>query len=1045
MLNNVMKELNDVYNINIRRVRKYEYSDMEKEMMSELNDLFDDQEKGIIDKLYEEFIKDSDVEMEFDEFTEDMYNSETNYISIDNFMRRMNEWFNDISYYIRNKKIYTNISKLFASVKFEDPDINILNLASCIGFGNFSDPFVLMMGKGYREIMDIDKSLSEINSFLMHFKKTRFKNISFDRFDEKMKKSFVLFDLLERGFVPVKTLIKNPDSQIGIHIEKKHYNSSEIKEIDPRFKYCVMLDNCFKVTVKTTECIVIHVGYFKIDSVNILQKCCKIVNYDTNNYYINVKNILFNKHIKNNVEDIPEKFKTAYVKTLQIGDVLSMDLKSLTKSMRHDHKNIYKKCLSTGFPVTMTEFLKFDLTQKFKTLKVLLMGNKDTINYAGLLYGLIKDQYVNTTNSHSLISDILFKHLTYSLQCKLRKTGHYLKDEIERLKNISSDDVDLKKQVLTSCTMPDNIKKYALTKITEMKANNSEYPKYYQMVKCLIDFPWPTDGENDIFSGFTNRQIREFLFNFRGKIDKLIYGHKKCKDKVEGLIGKWATNPKSMGKAIGLCGKPGVGKTLIAQALGKVLDIPFEQINLGGKHDASVLNGHSMTYSGAQYGLILKKMCKMGKPRSILFFDEVCKTGKKHDRDEIQNTLIHILDPNSNDKFDDNFFQDIQFPLSNVLFILSFNEIRNIDPILLERIEVIHVDSYSPIEKVTIARDFLLKEINTEFGFEQGSVVLKDDAISHLIDKYTNESGVRDLNKQLDTIYSKLNLNRIYGTGPFKNKDNFSQKDPAVVTIKDVDELLDKRTVKVKQIHETPTVGMLSGLYATGYGYGGIIPIIMIKCFLSRDKFILKLTGRQGKDMESSVIYTFSIAMNNVKEEYRKTFYNDFNTGIHIHASDTSTPKDGPSAGTAFVTTFISLILNKHIKNDVAMTGEIESFNSVMEIGGLEQKLIGAKKAGVKLVLCPKENIEDIIKIKKTNPEFVTIWNPEKDPKIQKTLDNDIDKRKNKIKKSDNFRVMFVNDIKTILKYVLIDNMKDIKDNYDTYKTYFDPKHYMID
>lgn len=416
-------------------------------------------------------------------------------------------------------------------------------------------------------------------------------------------------------------------------------------------------------------------------------------------------------------------------------------------------------------------------------------------------------------------------------------------------------------------------------------------------------------------------------------------------------------------------GPPGVGKTLLAKGLGDALGMPFTQINLGGMEDGAVLTGHSITYSGAVPGLIIKKMVEAGKPRCIMFFDELDKACFRHGRNEIYDILIHVIDPNSNAEFNDKFFQDVRFPINKVLFVFSFNDREKIDRILLDRMEIIDVKAYNMEDKITIAKNFLLKEIIADINIKTPIIELSDEAIGYIVESFTYEAGVRDLKRKIEKILLKINKDRIYKTNTFSKKT----KGKFIITKKVVDEYLSKPNILVKKIHSASEVGIVNGLYATTSGMGGIIPILMYKHHMGKSgKFILKLTGKQGAVMKESVLFAFTIATNLIKSQYCNSFFESYQSGLHIHTPDGATAKDGPSAGCAFTLAFISKILNKKIKNNIAMTGEIEINGCVTAIGGLEYKLDGAKRAGVKLVFVPKENDHDIEKIKQTNKTLFT-------------------------------------------------------------------------
>jgi len=1068
ILNNIIKSLNEIYNSNIREIKNSVISRKHMGIKHYTSDdnfykLMYPYLSASIGVLYIEYVtKNGDITL--DDFNKLVYKQNSTVSNklggIDNMISRLYKSVQMLLFVIRHTPYMSDIADMFNMNMFSVIDSNILSLAKHIGFGNYADVFKLVMGTGYKKILDTEKLKIPLNMYLEPYCKDKTNELNLHTLNVKIQKSFACFKLLKKCFVPIKTQILNGDSEHGIKIDKKIIQGTISKENSNKFKYEILLDNCYKITTKTNipNMSIVSVGYFNYDAVNILIRTSKI-----NTYYINVKNTLLQKYVNDKIPEVDNEFKTVYIKNLQIGDILSHSGETLKESILKDYHEVYTKCISTKFRTLMGEFLKTDLRGKYTMLKILLMGSKDTVKYAGLLYALTKDQHRDAKNNYSLLSDILYRNLNYPLQCKLKKSGYYIKDEMDKLNEMSCEEVDLKKQVLISISMPPNIKKIAMTKIDEMKNNTSEYYKYYQYVKCLIDYPWITSNDTDIFKSMANDldKCREFLDKIKTDLNKLVYGHFECKNIIEELLAKWISNSKSMGKAIGLCGPPGVGKTLIAKGLGEVLGLPFKQINVGGMDDASVLCGHSITYSGAQYGLIVRKMCESGKSRTIMFFDELDKACTRHGINEIFNVLIHATDSNTNNEFNDKFFQEVQFPLSNVLFIFSFNDRSLIDKILLDRMEIIDTSAYNVNDKVKIVKNFLMKEILEGFGLENGCITICDDTIAKLIDEYTFEAGVRSLKRKLDTICSKLNLDRIYGKGPFKDIKNFSTSNPVVIKISDVREYLSKPSLAIKKIHRTHDIGIVSGLYATTVGSGGIIPILMYRNHVGNNKFTLRLTGSQGKVMKESVMFAFTIAMNCVKNICREKFLANFKGGLHIHTPDGATKKDGPSAGSAFTTAFISRILNKYIKHDIAMTGEIETNGLITEIGGLEQKLIGAKKAGVRLVFCPRENMADLITIKKNNPLFMEIWNPRNDAVISTEIElcekeinetqkeTDIQHKSshdNEIIKKNlgNFKVLVVDSISDILRYALIDNINTVTGDYDTYKSYFDPDKYMV-
>ena len=323
-----------------------------------------------------------------------------------------------------------------------------------------------------------------------------------------------------------------------------------------------------------------------------------------------------------------------------------------------------------------------------------------------------------------------------------------------------------------------------------------------------------------------------------------------------------------------------------------------------------------------------------------------------------------------NSEFQDRFFQEIKFPLDKVIFIFSYNDSDLIDRILLDRIEEIQIGSYSQVDKIKISRDFLIKEISKSFNLDFGSVTFEESALNFLIEEYTNEAGVRDLKRKIEKIFSKLNIDHIYEKGLYVENPNPSVDNPLKINKKTIIDYLSKPRISIQEIHKKDLVGVINGMYATDGGSGGIIPI-QIYPNPTGDKFILKLTGYQKKVMRESVKTAFTAATQILKPELVQKFKEMHKGGIHIHTPNGGTPKDGPSAGCAFGTAFISRILGKKIRRTIAMTGEIDSTGKITKIGGLQYKLNGAKKAGVKFVMVSKENSEDVDNIKKDDPALI--------------------------------------------------------------------------
>jgi endopeptidase La len=630
----------------------------------------------------------------------------------------------------------------------------------------------------------------------------------------------------------------------------------------------------------------------------------------------------------------------------------------------------YTKLIEMTFVNIMKEFVNQDTFKKmFEIIFLLLLGSDESVDIAGLLIGLLKDKK-NVNNSINLF-DFMINNISYYIQSRIKKSHITIKNAVDKIKNINTDEIDYKKQLIVNKHIPDNVKALVLEKIEEMKLSNNEYYKQLLYVKTILNFPWSSPNDDLFYHTMSKNKSKamNYLMNVETKLNNACYGHDEAKKTLLQMIGKWISNPNSIGTCIGLVGPPGVGKTLLAKSISKTLDIPFGQITLGGQNDGEILHGHGYTYSGSQPGMIIKKMVEMGKSRCILYFDELDKACSKHGNiNEITSILIHLTDPNMNKTFQDRFFQGIDFPLDKVIIMFSYNDSSLIDPILLDRIKEINVKPYTLQDKLSICSKYIIPEIAETVSMEN-IITINEDIIKYLIDNYTNEAGVREIKRKIEDLYLYLNIEKIYSRGEFKT----NKKKKIDLTIDKITEILKEPEIHAKYIHKESSIGIINGLYATVNGTGGITPIqIYPNIQHSTDKYEIKLTGKQGEVMKESVLTSLTTAIEWLKSEDRGNGYNveelmkkHVKNGFHVHTPDAATPKDGPSAGCAFTCAFISRIINKPIPNDIAMTGEIDLTGKISKIGGLEYKLQGAKKAGVKKVYIPFENLKDLNNIKK--------------------------------------------------------------------------------
>jgi len=459
---------------------------------------------------------------------------------------------------------------------------------------------------------------------------------------------------------------------------------------------------------------------------------------------------------------------------------------------------------------------------------------------------------------------------------------------------------------------------------------------------------------------------KDYLVQVRKTLNECVYGQEETKMQLERLIAQWM-NGKMEGTVFGFQGPPGVGKTTIAKkGLAKCfLDEdgnprPFGFLPLGGSSNGAVLEGHSYTYLGSTWGRIVDILMETKCMNPIIYIDEVDKVSNTEHGREIIGILTHLTDFSQNHEFTDKYFSGIKFDLSKVLFVFSYNDSHSIDRILRDRITEINVKALTMVEKIHVVQNYSLPEILDTVGYKDNDITISKDVIKYIIQNYTNEAGVRKLREKLFEIVREINLKKI-------TDDNIVL--PYEVSEEFVKELFsDKPKVHVKKIAKEPQVGFVNGLYATVTGTGGLTIVECVKTPSDR-KLSLELTGQQGDVMKESMMCAKTLAWNlvpkSIKKEINEEFESYGNFGLHIHCPEAATPKDGPSAGITITTAIVSRLCNIKIKNDIAMTGEIDLHGNVHPIGGLEAKLEGAKRAGVRLCLIPKDNEEDYEKILK--------------------------------------------------------------------------------
>ena len=463
-------------------------------------------------------------------------------------------------------------------------------------------------------------------------------------------------------------------------------------------------------------------------------------------------------------------------------------------------------------------------------------------------------------------------------------------------------------------------------------------------------------------------QRKDYIQDVRKTLDNAVWGHTDAKQQLERIIGQWLNGNRS-GEIIGLEGPPGTGKTSLARR-GLVNCFPdengkprpFSFISLGGSSNGSTIEGHHFTYVGATWGRIVDVLMEAGTMDMIIFFDELDKVSKTQRGQEIIGILTHLTDVTQNSEFNDRYFDGVPIDLSRILFVFSYNDRNLIDPILRDRITNIKTTPMTLDDKIQVTQRFLIPEILEKLGYRKGDLTLSDEQVSYLVNTYTYEAGVRKLKEKLFMIFREYNLKRIFD-------DNGAESN--AIPSEFIEELFrGKPKMIAKRICDKPRIGMMTGLYATTLGIGGIIPI---ECFKSvaDQKLHLVLTGQQGDVMQESMKCARTVAWGLLSEEKQQMIRKDWKEngtwGLHLHCPEAAMPKDGPSAGGAITIAILSQLAGVKIHNWIGMTGEVNLNGAITAIGGLQSKLIGSKRAGVKLVLIPQENFQDLENLRQNN------------------------------------------------------------------------------
>jgi len=500
------------------------------------------------------------------------------------------------------------------------------------------------------------------------------------------------------------------------------------------------------------------------------------------------------------------------------------------------------------------------------------------------------------------------------------------KEEIEKLRERAKDN-----------RYPDHVKEALDKKIEQLDRTPSSAPNYSILlnhIEWILDLPWKKYSRDKL----DLKKARKIL-------DEDHYGLEKVKKRIIEYLAVLKLKKDMKAPILCLYGPPGTGKTSLGKSVARALNREFVRFSLGGLHDEAEIRGHRRTYIGALPGRIVQNIKKAGTSNPVLMLDEIDKVGSDF-RGDPTSALLEVLDPEQNNTFYDNYLE-LEYDLSRVLFIATANSLDTIPAPLRDRMEIIHLSGYTQEEKLQIAKKYLVPKQIEENGLQSSQFRISDKALLEVVDGYTRESGVRNLEREIGGIARWV---------ASKVAQNETEKGSAGVN--DIEKILGKRRFFSEVAERTTVPGVATGLAWTPVGGS----ILFIEASLSPGNGKLHITGQLGDVMKESAVLAHSF-LKAQADAYNIPEYAFSDWDLHIHVPAGAIPKDGPSAGVSILSAIASIYTQRKVKNTVAMTGEITLRGLVLPVGGIKEKVLAAKRAGIKHVLLPKKNEADISEI----------------------------------------------------------------------------------
>lgn len=551
-------------------------------------------------------------------------------------------------------------------------------------------------------------------------------------------------------------------------------------------------------------------------------------------------------------------------------------------------------------------------------------------------------KYLNNCLAELIRQMRLENHIRSNIQLEMNEDQrrYYLREQLDAIRRELGETDEVSKEILKwtelieKNDLPDYVQEVAkdeLERLSVMQPASSEYGVIRNYLDWIVNLPWRKYSKD-----------RMDLKKIESILQRDHYGLEKPKERILEYIAVKKLKGRLKGPILCFVGPPGTGKTSIGKSVANALKRKFIRMSLGGIHDEAEIRGHRRTYIGAMPGKIITEIKRQGTANPVFMLDEIDKLGRDF-RGDPASALLEVLDPEQNNSFVDNYI-NLPFDLSEVMFITTANSLDTIPPALLDRMEVIEFSSYLEYDKIAIAKNYLIPKEKENNGLTGQPVTLYKSALEELIRYYIREAGVRNLQRRIGSIFRKVAREVAFGVeGPWR------------ISAQDIQKYLGPRKFSHELANRKAEIGIATGLAWTSYGG----EILFCEATRMPGKGAVILTGLLGEVMKESA----RIALSYLKAHHEQYKINpkDFSTyDIHVHFPAGAVPKDGPSAGITLTTALASLFMQAKVKHDVAMTGEVTLQGRVLPIGGLKEKILAARRAGIKKLIIPEENRETI-------------------------------------------------------------------------------------